>query len=70
MKVIIMTALTALLMLSTPRALNAENVGGYETTILPEYKGDLNNPECLIVHQSEKVIVIKIEGKYYFYRVK
>ncbi|MDD2361022.1 MAG: hypothetical protein PHE66_11375 [Syntrophaceticus schinkii] len=70
MKVLIMTALTALLMFSTPRVLNAEIVGGYDTTTLPEYKGDLNNPECLIVYQNDKLIVVKVHGRYYFYLVK
>lgn len=70
MKVIIMTALTAMLMLSPRPALNAEVVGSFDTTVLPEYKGTLGNPECLIVHQNEKIIIVKIQDRYYYYRVK
>ncbi len=65
-----MITFIAVCIMFAPIILKAAPSNDFDISGLPEYTGDIDNPECLIIYRSDKVIVVKIDGQYYFYILK
>ncbi len=66
MKKIVITSIALSLML-VPLMINAEPSNEFDVSSLPEYTGDINSSDCEVIYRTDKIVVVKIDGIYYFY---
>ncbi|MDI3504454.1 MAG: hypothetical protein PWP64_1390 [Candidatus Cloacimonadota bacterium] len=69
MKKFVITCIAACILFA-PIIVKAELSNDIDISSLPEYTGDINNPDCLVIHRTDKILVVEIDGKYYFYILK
>jgi hypothetical protein len=60
----------ALLMLSGFSLFGNIPFESIDITTLPEYTGELSNPDILVVYKGDGYLIVLIDGKYYVYYQK
>ncbi len=57
-----------LISLSMPMALNATVIDWIAVAVLPEYNGDINNPDLYVIEKGDNIWVVRINGQIYVFR--
>jgi hypothetical protein len=67
MKKIIILGLM-LITMSMPMTLNASVIDWLAALILPEYSGDINNPDVYVIEKGDGIWVVRINGQIYVFK--
>ncbi len=60
-------AFLMIITLAMPLTINATVIDWVVDQVLPEFHGDLNDPDLLVIHKGEDYWVVKINGIYYIF---
>jgi len=57
-----------LISVSLPLAMNASVFDWIATTVLPEYNGDVNDPDLYVIEKGDDIWIVRINGQIYVFR--